>query len=159
MTKRVHQGTAIGGVAFGAAVMAGALELQFYTRLGPGPGFFPFILGAIFALLSLSWFVQCTVRKSGSDSKPFLPDKAALFRVGAIIAGLVGIRLFMNLLGFQITMFLFLFLLVKFLGGRKPVESALVSLAGSVGVYLLFGKVLGLMLPPSGIPFLAAVGL
>lgn len=159
MTKRVHQGTAIGGVAFAAAVMAGALKLQFYTKLGPGPGFFPFILGGIFGLLSLAWFVQCSTRKSDTDSKRFLPDGAAMIRVGAIVAGLIGIRLFMDLLGFQISMFLFLFCLVKFLGERKLVESAVVSLVGSVGVYLLFAKVLGLMLPASGISILAAIGL
>lgn len=159
MTKRVHQGTAIGGIAIAIAIVVGSLKLQFYTRLGPGPGFFPLILAVIFGVLSLVWLIQSTVRKSESDEKKFLPDKAALARIGAIAIGLIGVRVLMNPLGYQITMFIFLFALIKLLGKRKLLETTIVSLFGSVGVYYLFGKVLGLLLPTSSIAFLAAIGL
>lgn len=159
MTKRVHQGTAIGGIAIAIAIIVGSLELQFYTRLGPGPGFFPLILAVIFGILSLVWLIQSTVYKSESGEKKFLPDKAALARIGAIVVSLVGVRILMSPLGYQLTMFIFLFILIKFLGKRKLVETVIVSLFGSVGVYYLFGKVLGLLLPTSSIAFLAAIGL
>lgn len=159
MTKRVHQGTAIVGIIFAIMVMAGSMRLQFYTRLGPGPGFFPFILSAMFCLLSFAWLVQCSISRSDTDSRKFLPGKAAMLRVGGIIVALFGVSSLMDLLGFQISMFLFLFCLVRFLGKRKPLETTIVSVAGSVGVYLLFGKLLGLVLPASGIAFLAAIGL
>ncbi len=159
MTKRVHQGTAIGGIAIAISIIVGSLELQFYTRLGPGPGFFPLILAVIFGILSLVWLIQSTVYKSESGEKKFLPDKAALARIGAIVVSLIGVRILMNPLGYQLTMFMFLFILIKFLGKRKLVETVIVSLFGSVGVYYLFGKVLGLLLPTSSIAFLAAIGL
>jgi putative tricarboxylic transport membrane protein len=146
-------------MAFAAAVMVMSLELQFYTRLGPGPGFFPFILAGIFGVLSLAWLIQVTLKKDGEGGKKFLPDRAGLLRVGAIAAALILVRLLMNALGYQLTMFLFLFGLTVGLGKRKPLEAGIVAVIGSVGVYYLFGKVIGLLLPASSISFLAAIGL
>ncbi|TXT45922.1 MAG: hypothetical protein FD137_1348 [Spirochaetes bacterium] len=159
MVKRAYQTTALGGVVFAIAIMAGSLKLQFYTKLGPGPGFFPFILASIFGVLSLILFIQTTVQKSTPNEKKFLPDSAALMRIAIIVVSLIGVRICMELLGYQLTMFIFLFLLIKFLGKRKLVETALVSIFGSVGVFFFFGKVLGLLLPTSSIAFLAAIGL
>ncbi|MCE1196351.1 tripartite tricarboxylate transporter TctB family protein [bacterium] len=159
MTKRVHQGTAIGGMVFAAAVMVMSLELQFYTKLGPGPGFFPFILAGIFGFLSLMWLIQVSMKKDSEGEKKFLPNKAGLLRVGIVALSLVLVRLLMNALGYPLTMFLFLFGLTVGLGKRKPLEAGIVAAVGSVGVYYLFGKVVGLLLPASSIPFLAAIGL
>ncbi|HEY9053585.1 MAG TPA: tripartite tricarboxylate transporter TctB family protein [Rectinemataceae bacterium] len=159
MVKRAYQATAIGCIVFAIAIMAGSLELQFYTKLGPGPGFFPFILASIFGVLSIVWLIQSTVRKTESGSKRFLPDKHALIRISAIAAGLLGVSLLMEPLGYQLTMFIFLFSLITLLGKRKILEAAIVSILGSVGVFYLFGKVLGLILPTSSIAFLAAIGL
>lgn len=159
MTQRVQQGTAAGCVIFAGWVMMESLKLQFYTKLGPGPGFFPFILGGVFGLLSAAWFIQIAMSKSRKDEKSILPDRAALLRVLAILAGLAAVALLMDTLGFQLSMLIFLFVLIKFLGKQKPVVTTIVSLAGSVGIFHLFGKFLDLSLPTASIPFLAAIGL
>jgi len=159
MNKKVHQGTAIACFLFAVIIMVQSLSLQFYTNLGPGPGFFPFILSSIFAVLSIAWFFQTMFNKTKDEKNRFFPDPAATMRVGIVIAAVFCTALFMDLIGYQITMFIFLFSLIKFLGKQKLLATAIVSLAGSVGIFHLFGKVLSLLLPTSTLPFLAVLGL
>jgi len=159
MNKNVHLGTAIGFFLFAAVIMVQSLELQFYTNLGPGPGFFPFILSSIFAVLSLVWFMQSMRDTSSETKRRFLPDRAALLRIGVVIVAVSCAALVMDLIGYQLAMFIFLFVLIKFLGKQKYLVTTIVSLAGSVGIFHLFGKVLSLLLPTSTLPFLAVLGL
>lgn len=159
MNKNVHQGTAIACFLFAAVIMVQSLDLQFYTKLGPGPGFFPFILSSIFAVLSLVWFIQTTLKKASEEKGRFLPDRPALLRVAIVVAAVLSAALLMDLLGYQVTMFVFLFVLIKFLGKQNSLVTTIVSISGSVGIFHLFGKVLSLLLPTSTLPFLAVLGL
>ena len=65
----------------------------------------------------------------------------------------------MNLLGFQLTMFLFLVFLLMVLGRQALWVTLVVALLGSVGVYHLFGGYLDVSLPAATVKFLANLGL
>jgi len=163
MVKRINLATAIGCIALSLFVIVESLQLEFYTKLGPGPGFFPLILGAIFGFLGLVWLVQIVLRKKaapkeGEEEKLF-PDKGGKMRILMIVVSLLAVAALMEFLGYQISMFLFMFFLVRFQGKRKTYVALLASLVGSVGIFYLFGAALDVQLPASSVPFLARIGL
>ena len=66
-------------------------RLQYMTEFTPGPGFFPFWVGVVLALLSLYLIVSTYTRKpSEKDNKKVLPEKHMLYRVGFIMLLLVS---------------------------------------------------------------------
>ena len=141
-----------------AAVIWGALNLEYYTKLGPGAGFFPFWLGVAMAVLSLAWLVQVCAAKRAEDA-PFLPDRAGIARIAAIVGSLTVAAALMNLLGYQVVMFLLLAFLLLVLG-RQPVWlTAIVALAGSAGVYRIFVAYLDVPLPAATVALLTKLGL
>ena len=61
--QRIHQAAALFFLAFSAFVVWESWNLEYYTQLGPGAGFFPLWLGVIMGGLSLIWLVQVSGRK------------------------------------------------------------------------------------------------
>jgi putative tricarboxylic transport membrane protein len=163
----------IGGAAFllllGLAVVWGSTQLGFWVNLGPGPGFFPLILGTLLILLSVAWFVQArTVERhppAAEDEGLLEPDGSGeevpdvpYKRVDTIVASLVLLAVGMDLLGFQLSMLFFLVFHLRVLGRRRWLLTAIVSVAGSFGVFSLFTMLLSVGLPAASIPFLRALG-
>jgi vacuolar-type H+-ATPase subunit I/STV1 len=158
--KRISLFAGVLFLAFSLLVVATSWSLEYYSSLGPGPGFFPFWLGALLALLSLIWLVQ--IRAGWDDIKEearFLPEKDGLIRVASIIGSLVLMIAFMDILGFQLSMFLFLLFLLIVLGRVSPWLTVLVAAIGGFGLNYLFTTWLDVQLPASGIPAFAAIGL
>lgn len=157
--QRVQQGAAVCFVVFSALVVWGSLGLEYYTKLGPGAGFFPLWLGIAMGALSLVWLVQVSRRTGKSPKTAFLPDRSGIVRILAIIASLIAAALIMNLLGFQVTMFLLLVFFLLVLGRQSVWLTVIIALAGSVGVYRVFVGTLDVQLPASSLAFLARLGL
>jgi putative tricarboxylic transport membrane protein len=157
--QRIHQGAASCFIVFSAFVMWESIQLEYYTSLGPGPGFFPFWLSALLCGLGAVWFVQVS-RKSGRPAEgDFLPERGGIIRILAVLLAMAAVVGFLNLLGFQITMFIFLVFLLKILGQQSIRLTVVTALVGSIGVYRLFGGYLDVQLPASSIAFLAKLGL
>ena len=95
------------------------------------------------------------------DSHQVHPANEALDRtyVLGIVGGLILLAALMDLLGFQISMALFLFAELMWLGRQKWWLSAVIALVGSVGTFVLFDRVLGVLLPLSSLPVLSGLGL
>ena len=147
-------------LAFSLVVCAASWSLEYYSSLGPGPGFFPFWLGALLAFLSVIWIVQVVVETSdGEGARHFFPDRDGIRRVVSIIGALVLIVAFMNTIGFQLSMFAFLLFLLIVLGRVNPWLTAVVASVGSFGLNYVFTTWLDVQLPPSSISALAAIGL
>ena len=76
-------------------------KFDYMTEFTPGPGFMPFWVGVVLALLSFYLIVDSFLRKSGKkDDAKLLPEKHALYRVGAIMLMLFGVTFSMKFLGF-----------------------------------------------------------
>lgn len=160
-------------IALGIAVTSNGTSLGLWARLGPGPGFFPLVLGCLLILLSLLWAVQdvrkhgrpeaeSPIQEAGIEAELDIPEephkelKPKL--MAAIVVSLVLLALLMPVLGFQLAMFFFLVFHLKILGKRRWLLTAIVSIVGSFGVFVLFTRVLAVNLPASSIGFLQAMG-
>jgi putative tricarboxylic transport membrane protein len=157
--RKIHQGAALCFVVFSALVVWGSLNLEYYTKLGPGAGFFPLWLGVAMGALSLVWLVQVSRRHGKSSTQASLPGRAGITRILAIVGSLTTAALVMNLLGFQVAMFLLLLFLLSVLGRQSLWLTTIIALAGSVGVYRVFVAYLDVQLPVASVAFLAKLGL
>ncbi len=157
--QRIHQATALCFLAFSGLVMWASWGLDYYTKLGPGSGFFPFWLGVATGGLSFVWLIQVSLRSGRPDDVPFLPERAGIGRILAILAAMGMMAGFMDLLGFQLMMFAFIFFLLMVLGQQRLWLTLVIALVGSVGVYHLFSRYLDVQLPAATVNFLALMGL
>jgi putative tricarboxylic transport membrane protein len=149
----------LGLAALGLYVAVEARSLGLWTDLGPGPGLLPLLLGIALLALTGIWVVQTVAqhRHGADDARPDAPlDRT--YVVG-VVGGLILLAAVMDLVGFQISMALFLFAELKWLGRQRWWIAAVIALVGSVGTFVLFDRVLGVQLPLSSLPLLAGVGL
>lgn len=140
-------------VAVGVYVLVSSLELGLWTSLGPGPGLFPFAMGAVLVSMSVVWLLQELRRPSET------PDGVDRGLVIAVVVSLAVLAAVMDLLGFQLSMFLFLMYHLKVRGRRTWVSSLIIALAGSVGAFYAFNYGLNVSLPVSAFPLLNTIGL
>lgn len=159
MIQRIHQISALIFMALSGWMMWESWGLEYYTPVGPGGGFFPFWLGVVMGGMSFIWLVQVS-RPAGRPAEgAFLPNRRGIVQILSMIAALVLMALLLDLLGFQLTMFLFLMFLLL-IPGKQPVWlSLIISIIGSMGVYHVFGSYLDVKLPPSSLSLLTKLGL
>jgi putative tricarboxylic transport membrane protein len=124
-----------------------ANRLNYYSSLGPGAGFFPVWLCLALGLLALSVFAAAARGRLAISDARFWPERPALLRILAVLAGLVFVIATLNILGFRITMAIFCVWTMFALGCRGVLQIATVALLGSIGCRALFVDVLGVALP------------
>jgi putative tricarboxylic transport membrane protein len=145
--SRPHQVAGIALILGSGWAMREALHLQYYSSLGPGPGFFPFWIALLLGLLGGVMLYQASVRPSLPSAGRVLPDRAGGQRITALVIALCAPILVLELLGFRLTMLAFMVAVLKILGCRGVVVPALIAVAGSFGVYHVFVQWLGVPLP------------
>jgi putative tricarboxylic transport membrane protein len=125
-----------------------ALRLRYYTSLGPGPGFFPFWLSLALGACALALLAQA-VRMPPPEAKSerLWPDRSGAYKILAVLACLIATIVLLEPLGYRLTMLAVYAFLLFTLGRRDYLVMALVSLAGSFGVYYLFVNWLQVPLP------------
>jgi putative tricarboxylic transport membrane protein len=139
--------------ALGLYVLISSVDLGLWTSLGPGPGLFPFAMGAVLASMSVLWLLQELKKPSETG------EGADRGLVIAVVASLLVLAAVLDLLGFQLSMFLFLMYHLKIRGKRSWLSSLLTALAGSIGAFYAFNYGLNVALPVSAIPALNLIGL
>jgi hypothetical protein len=111
----------------------------------PGPGFFPFWLGILLAVLSL--ILLFLSLKQGSREKIYFPNRAAFKKLGIILGTQLGFVIVINKLGFLITSALFLFTLFACFPKYRNLVNGILSICISALFYLLFQRWLSIPLP------------
>lgn len=139
--------------AVGVYVLVSSISLGLWTSLGPGPGLFPFAMGAVLAAMALLWLLQ--ELRNPSETAAGV-DRGLVI---AVVASLVILAAVMDLLGFQLSMFAFLLYHLKIRGRRTWVSSLIIAVAGSFGAFYAFNYGLNVALPVSALPFLNSIGL
>jgi putative tricarboxylic transport membrane protein len=138
-----------GGVLLALAgfVAFESLKLRYYTPLGPGPGFFPFWLALVLAGLAIGILLQATLGRAEAMPEDFFASRTGYWKMGAVILALVATTVFLERLGFCLTMLAVYLFLLRALGRQGLIVTALVALAGSFGVHYLFVHWLQVPLP------------
>jgi len=150
-------------LAFSLTVMVSSWSMEYYSSIGPGPGFFPFWLSAILGLLAVLWIAQILRSPSKSKDKDgndrLFPRGDGLLRLLSIVGAVFFMMILMEPLGFQLTMFAFLIFLLIVLGRVRTRTTLIIAAVGSFGLFRVFTMLLDVQLPQSAISFLAAIGL
>jgi putative tricarboxylic transport membrane protein len=127
-----------------------SLLLSLTDRLGPGPGFFPFWLALIGALLAIALLISTVrepARPSIGDAERILPYGPGGRRWAAIVLLLAAVTIAMEFVGFRIAMLVFNAGLLLALGERRWLPILLFATLGSFGVYYVFTTWLDVLLP------------
>jgi hypothetical protein len=130
-------GFALLTLAFGATIIAGALEFSIgWGEIGPEAGYFPFRIGVILILASLVNLIRALVRR-GALSHPFLTrgqaGRLVLFAVPVL--GLVGVTL---LVGIYVAAALYLLFSVGLAARHRLSVTLAVSLGAPLLLFILF---------------------
>jgi putative tricarboxylic transport membrane protein len=145
--RRVYVITGLAFLLLAALLGYHAFALRYYTPLGPGPGFFPLWLCGLLGVLALVVIVQAVLARPEALPDDFLASRSGYRRIAAVVVGLLAVAILMPTLGFRLTMFAFYVALLSLLGRRHPLETLVLSLAGSFGVFYLFVEFLSQPLP------------
>ncbi len=157
--RRVYQVASLVFVGFSLYLVFESRRMEYYADLGPGPGFFPFWLGTTLGVLSIIWLVQASTGPKEAMEAGFIPSRQGLVRILSVLVAMVLFGFWVDDLGFQLTMLIFLGALLMLLGRQKLIVTAAVALVGSFGVYYVFKHWLDVPLPASSIDFLRNLGL
>jgi putative tricarboxylic transport membrane protein len=123
-------------------------RLTYKTEFTPGPGFMPFWVGVVLALLSCYLLFDSFIRKpSGKDDAKLLPATHALLRVGAILLSLVIATAVMSYFGFPLTLVLLTMAILRFLERYSIVKSVGYGIAYAVVTWFLFEYILSMGFP------------
>jgi len=138
----------LGWLFFGLLICLGSVRLSLGDFRNPGPGFLPFITGAILTGLSLIVFLQS--RKSAEAkgaTKPFLSDKKRATKAFLTLIALLAYSIGMDYLGFLVSTTFFIAFLLGVVEPQKWYVVVFGSLLSSGVSYTLFEILLQSPLP------------
>ena len=113
----------------------------------PGPGFLPFWVGVILALLSAGLWFQAGVRKPGVEPVRFLSGEGKWPYVVAAGVGLLTYTFLLEPLGFIISTFFLLIFLFRVIGKQKWWVGVTGSILVTFFTHLIFKVALKVQLP------------
>lgn len=134
--------------AFSILIIIAASSYSVGTLSHPGPGFLPLLCGIAMAFFSGSVFLRAFLKRNRSSmvtGEPFLTDRWGRIVLG--VALLVGFALFVESLGFMPSTFVFLLLVMKFVGASKWRTALIESVLATVFSWILFEVLLKVPLP------------
>ena len=135
----------IGVIIFGLVVV---VHVQSYPRMGdmPGPSLFPTVLGILLMIIGGTQISRGI--KSRAPLIALLPgfNARGICYILAVVLGVVFYICASEILGFLLTSFCVMFVLMLIMKG-KPLPSAFVSAGAALFAYLIFNKMLSVPLP------------
>jgi putative tricarboxylic transport membrane protein len=124
-----------------------SFQLSLSDTLGPGPGFFPFWLGVLGALLAVALLVQLQLNTVDLGATTLEFDRAGVRSVIHVVAALSVGSAVLEIAGFRVSMLLMLGYLLYVLGVRSKLAIAVFATVGSFGVFYVFFNLLRVPLP------------
>ena len=133
----------IGLVVF---ILLEAGKLSFGSLRVPQTAFFPVILATLLLILSLILLAQA-LRNAPTGRDPERIEVKEWFRIGATLATMVSFALALERLGFLLSTFLLMVLLLRAIEPQSWPKVIAVALVTSLVAYTIFGWLLGIPLP------------
>ncbi len=136
-------------VVAGVAVLLQSLSYPIGTFRTPGAGLFPLIASILLLGLSVALTVQAFLSGKGKAiaPSPFFPEKGALRRILLGVAGMVGYRYLLPVIGFGPSTGVFMLFLIRFLGGYGWKISLFYAAISAAAFYYLFQVWLQIPMP------------
>jgi hypothetical protein len=103
---------ALGFGLLGLWVMWYAVDLVYYTPVGPGPGFFPMWLGGALAILSFAILALSLFGLSPALPADIIPARTPAMQMGVTFGSIAFFALAVERAGFVVTIFLVLLVLM-----------------------------------------------
>ena len=145
--KRGWQAAAVTLLATFAFFIFESWQLSLRDTLGPGPGFFPFWLGVLGAVLAVFLLTQLHLNRVDLGTEALVFDRAGVRNAVLVLAGLIVAAALLDVLGFRLSMLLLIPYVLVVLGVRNWVAVGICAVAGSFGVYHVFFDLLKVPLP------------
>ena len=124
-----------------------ALQLVYFTSIGPGPGFFPFWLSVLLGGLSAVMIARTFIGQPEPTPSDMVSKPVGYLRIVAVLISLALMVPLLETLGFRLmTLAMYLFLMMT-LGRHHFLVVILVSAAGSFGAFHVFVHWLNVPLP------------
>jgi len=125
-----------------------SLQLDYKSGFTPGPGFEPFWLGVILAIIALFLLID-VLRAKGyeKDQKSQLPRPHALFRIGLIMVMMAALTYVMNYIGFILAVFFFVSAVLFALEGVRFFKSLYYGVMFSGVIFFVFRYLMNVDLP------------
>ena len=134
----------LGFLIFGIIIFSQSLKLEYYTKLGPGPGFFPLWLSGALILVTLLYFWE-SYQKDIISVADVLPEKEAWFNILIAVASLIFFALTLNDLGFILSgSLMFFFMLFR---AYKWYSALIISVITNIILFVVFNTLLSVTLP------------
>jgi hypothetical protein len=146
--RRADRIFAVIGLGLSLWCILESTKFTYMARFTPGPGFMPFWVGVVLAVLS-SYLLYDSFRRerSSQDFKKILPERHALYRVAAILLMLFGVKFSMNVLGFPLTLAVFAAAILAILEKYGVVKSLLCGVAYAAATWFIFEYILAMGFP------------
>jgi putative tricarboxylic transport membrane protein len=145
--KRGWQAAAVALLAIFALFILESWQLSLRDTLGPGPGFFPFWLGVLGAVLAVFLLTQLHLNRVDLGTEALVFDRAGVRNAVLVLAGLIVATALLDVIGFRLSMLLLIPYLLVVLNVRNWVAVGICAVAGSFGVYYVFFDLLKVPLP------------
>jgi len=145
--------SAISLFVFGALTAALSLQLPLGAPRMPGTGLFPLALGLALMALAAGHGIQLYLArpKAAAPQPPAAPavpgGDGATRRVALFVAGVIAAVALLQPLGYALSGFLLMLVLLQILGLRPWYVSATISLVSAAACYVVFVRWLQIPLP------------
>ena len=117
------------------------------AEFGMGPGFMPFWLSVGLGITAAALLVRAVTLPVKRFAAAFYPEKAGALRVFLVLAGYLLSVALMKPLGLPISLAILTAITMPIFGCRSWMTIALTAVLTLFGVYLVFGRWLGVPLP------------
>jgi len=117
------------------------------AEFGMGPGFMPFWLSVGLGITSAILLVRASVLPAGRFEPAFYPEKTGALRVTLVLAGYFLAIVLMKPLGMPISLAILTAVTMPVFGSRSWKAITFTAVLTLFGVYLVFGRWLGVPLP------------
>ncbi len=135
----------------GLFIIVFSRDLDYYTDLGPGPGFLPILLGVGILIGGIIETIKVFRSKSKSEGKTFFEPRSKL---GFQMLGLIVVAfLLIPLLGASVSLALCTAAAMKIIGKHKLWTCGLTALGSAIFIHYVFGQALDIPLPTGLIGF------
>ena len=132
--------------ALAGLILFEASRLAFGSIRVPQTGFFPSILAILLLFFSIALLLQ-TRRQAGGENRDEPIKSEAWIRISITLAAMLGFALLLEKLGFLLSTFTVMLLLLRVVEPQKWPKVIAVALATALISYFLFARLLNIPLP------------